>query len=289
MSQFETGSQAPISKFSGNVAMSAQDILANGYDLSRIPHLEAHFEKLVQEGTIHGACWAMIHKGNLISNGAIGAGSAVDARVPMKPDIHFRIASITKIFTTVALMILAEEGKINLGSTVTAYVPEVKFWEISVWSLLTHTSGLYPDGDCFPDDHVKSQWGYVYDAARIHGENFNWITEGLSAGKRRETGKEWMYCTFGFMILGEVITRVSGQKAEDFIMERVVKPMGLDHTGFDYTTEMAKHMFIRGEWHQKRVNAFLNGETQADDSEDAKIDRIVQNKLPAPGNGLKST
>jgi CubicO group peptidase (beta-lactamase class C family) len=290
MNNFEpTSSTGTINKMKGSIQMSAEDILANGYDLSRIPYLEAHFEKLTKEGMIHGACWAMMHKGNLIANGSVGAGSAINAEIPMKPDTYFGIASITKLFTTTALMILAEEGKVNLGASVTDYLPEVPFWDVSLWSLLTHTSGLHPDYGCFPDDHVPSSWEFIYNAARIHGADFDWIRAGLSAGKRRETGKEWMYCSFGFVILGEVITRASGQKSEDFIMERIAKPLGLTHTAFNYTPEIAKNTFVWDEQHQKHLSAVINGETLTDDSEEGKIRQLVRDTLPRTGGGLTSS
>jgi CubicO group peptidase (beta-lactamase class C family) len=284
-----TRSTGTVNKMKGSIQMSAEDILANGYDLSRIPYLEAHFERIIKEGVVHGGCWAIMHKGNLIANGSIGARSAFDSSIPMKPDTYFGIASITKLFTTTALMILAEEGKVNLCSPVIECIPEFPFGDVSVWNLLTHTSGLCPDHGCFPDDHVPSYWEFIYNAARIHGADFDWIRTGLSAGKRRETGKEWMYSTFGFTILGEVIARVSGQKAQDFITEKIIKPMGLTHTAYEYTPEIAENIYIWSESQQKELTAVINGESFTDDSEDEKIEQIVRDKLPRTGFGITST
>jgi CubicO group peptidase (beta-lactamase class C family) len=207
----------------------------------------------------------------------------------MKPDTYFGIASITKLFTATALMILAEEGKVNLGDPVYKYIPEFPFRDVTIWNFLTHTSGIYPDYGCFPDDHVPSSWEFIYNAARIHGSDFDWISAGLSAGKRRETGKEWMYSTFGFTILGEVIARVSGQKAQDFITEKIIKPMGLTHTVYEYTPEIAENTFVRSVGQQKELAAVINGETFTDNSEDGKLDQIVRDKLPRTGFGITST
>jgi len=72
---------------------------------------------------------------------------------------------------------------------------------------------------------------------------------------RKNPGEEWAYCSFGFVILGEVITRVSGQFANDYILEHIIKPCGMKDTGFEFTNrEIALRANIRNEEEEKGVN-----------------------------------
>ena len=88
--------------------------------------------------------------------------------------------------------------------------------------------------DCIPEEHSPSPWAYIEEAAKNWkaGEKFDWLTPALSCGMRREPGKEWQYCSFGFAVLGAVIGKVSGMKAEDYIDENILKPLGLQDTFF---------------------------------------------------------
>jgi CubicO group peptidase (beta-lactamase class C family) len=99
-----------MNKFINKVNLSAEELYANGYNPKRFEAIERHFEKLVREEFVRGVSWAIMHKGNLISNGALGAGSGIDRTVLMKPDTYFGIASITKIFTAAAIISLVEYG-----------------------------------------------------------------------------------------------------------------------------------------------------------------------------------
>ncbi len=259
-----------------------------GYDSSRLDALHAHFQKLIDKEIIFGAQYTISHKGKIIANASIGRGSAVDD-VPMQPDTVFPIASITKTFTAVAIMRLLEEGRFRLDTCVGDILPpfaEAPFKEITIWHLLTHTSGLYPDGGCFPDAAPKSSWALIdegYNNYKGEGE-FDWVKAGISGGLRRPVGSEWMYNSFGFALLGEIITRVSGVFAHDYIMENIVKPLAMKDTGFVPTVEMAKRFYPFDERMKEAIKNYISSGQLPNEGAGT-----VWEKIPETGGGLNAT
>lgn len=259
-----------------------------GYDSSRIEALHAHFQRLIDKEIILGAVYTISHKGKIIANGSLGRGSGVTQN-KMQPDTVFPIASITKTITTVALMQLIEDGYLRLDSKVAEVLPqfaESPFDGITLLHLLTHTSGLYPDGGCFNENALKSPWTLMDEAYKLwdgSGE-FDWIKAGISGGLRRPVGSEWMYNSFGFVLLGEVISKVSGQYANDYIMKKVIEPLAMKDTNFNMTPDMAKRLFVRNEHEQSIVEALIAGK-----SADKKREETFWDKLPDTGGGLCST
>ncbi len=257
-----------------------------GYDSSRIEALNAHFERLIDKEIIHGAVYTISHKGKIIANASLGRGSAI-SQAQMQPDTVFPIASITKLFTTVAMMQLIEDGYVRLNTPVAEILPQLAeppFNGITLWHLLTHTSGLYPDGGCFSECAPKDSWELMDEAYKLwNGEGeFDWVKAGISGGLRRPVGSEWQYNSFGFVLLGEIISRISGQDVHEYIMQKVVNPLAMQDTGFAITQDMAKRMFIRNEQWKEMMDAIIAGKTlQKDDS--------FWSKIPSTGGGLRST
>ncbi|MDR0974289.1 MAG: beta-lactamase family protein [Ruminococcus sp.] len=274
-----------MNKIIGNVGLSADEILANGYNPERLSAIERHFERLVESECIYGAAWCVAHKGNIIAKGALGAGSGYDSAVNMTPDVSFRIASLTKLLTAAAVMTLVEDGFIILDRPIAGYIKEFPFGDITPYHLLTHTSGLHPDGGCFPDDNVPAWWDFIEDAVKIHGRDFDWIKAGLTAGRRRAPNTEWMYNTFGFIILGEMITRVTGVDVHDYMAERIFKPIGMNSTSFEPIPALKNEFFAWKKEQRERFDAIANGTFKEDDDDTT----AVWNKIPRTGGGLFST
>ncbi|KAI7251153.1 hypothetical protein KC345_g11594, partial [Hortaea werneckii] len=153
--------------------------------------------------------------------------------------------------------------------------------------LLTHTSGLYPDcaGDFIP--YHKSYWQcigeYFEKYNPVDGEP-DWIKAALSGGVNKKVGEEWQYCSFGFCILGEIIKKVTGVTAEQYIEEQILKPLGMNDTVWELTPELAGRAIIRKERHEQRLNDLING-TQPEISQEEKL----WNTVSSTGGGLIST
>ena len=260
-----------------------------GYDSSRITVLNDKLQDMTERKLIHGASYCISHKGKVIAHGGIGSGNAATENVPMKPDTVFRIASITKVFTATAIMQLVEDGKIRLDTPVGEILPPFTngpFKEITIMHLLTHTSGLYPDENCFPERYPKEPWELInsaYDYYKKSGKEgeFDWISTGISSGLRVPVGTQWQYCTFGFVLLGEIISRVSGKFVHDYIEENVLRPLQMKDSGFSHAPHMAKRAFIWDKEDEKCMAELAAGTWKAEES--------IWDKIPSTGGGMKST
>nr|WP_269748054.1 serine hydrolase domain-containing protein [Altererythrobacter lutimaris] len=144
--------------------------------------------------------------------------------VPISSHTRFNIASITKQFTAFAIMLLADEGKLALDQDVRDFIPELheRATPVTIRHMLDHTSGLREvnslllltgANEATPVTQARS----LDLILRQRGENF-------PAGQRRE------YSNTGYILLAEIVERVSGQPFPDFMQERVFKPLGMDRT-----------------------------------------------------------
>lgn len=254
-----------------------------GYDPQRIKAINRHFERMIAEKQIISANYCLARNGKIFANNAIGKLSYREGdNRELQPDTIQRIASITKLFTATAIWQLAEDGKLRVNQRVGEIIPEFNekpYDEITIAHLLSHTSGLYPDSGCFPNKYFVDQWDFIH-----HSKGENWIAASLGTGLRTKPGTEWAYCSYGYVILGEIISRVTGEFANDYIMEHIVKPCGLKDTGFDYRKkEVASRTNFPSKEREELVNAILQG-TYTEKEEDA-----FWNKIPGTGGGMFST
>jgi CubicO group peptidase (beta-lactamase class C family) len=146
------------------------------------------------------------------------------AEWPMRGDNLFRIASISKVFTATAAMMLVEEGKLDLDTPVKQYVPELHLADpaaeasITMRQLLSHASGIYGD---FFDDFGDDDGALAREIAHLH------TIEQLT-----RPGELWHYCNSGFDLAGHVIATITGQSYEDVIRERIFNALGMERAGF---------------------------------------------------------
>ncbi len=249
------------------------------YYSERLDVLNHHFETLVKEKEIQGASYCLSRDGKVFAHNAVGKLSyREDDNRPLKPDTMGEIASITKLVCATAIFKLVEDGKLRLDQLVGEIIDEFKeppFDKINIAHLLSHTSGMAADAGCFENKYVKPLW-HRLDHEKID----NWIVAGLEAGMRNEPGKEWAYCTFGYMILGEIITRVSGVFSNDYIIENIVNPCEMTDTTYNPTPVQAKNFLTSTKEIEREVNAFISGEP---------IYTGIWDKIPMTGWGLSST
>ncbi|MGN0666417.1 MAG: serine hydrolase domain-containing protein [Huintestinicola sp.] len=260
-----------------------------GYDESRIEQLNSRLMNMIERKVIHGASYCVSHKGKVIAHGAVGRNNGMGINTPMQPDTVFEIASITKTFTASAIMKLVEDGYIRLDTKVGDILPQFAkkpFDKITVLHLLTHTSGLYPDGACFDDVFPGDAWSIIEKASETWDGNmeYDWISEAISTGLRRPTGTEWMYCSFGFAVLGEVIRRVSGVHAHDYIEKNILIPLKMKNSSFYPDSDMAKNAFS---WNKEEKELFAKAASGEKDFRDGE--GTIWDLIPNTGGGLFST
>lgn len=178
---------------------------------------------LMQQKGIPGVVVGILHEGQAR---AAGFGvTNVDHPLPVTDGTLFQIGSITKTFTTTALLRLVERGRVGLGATVRTYLPEFSVADETVSSqttvrhLLTHMGGWY--GDFFHDtgpgeDALPKYVAAMADLVQV-----------------APLGAIWSYNNSGFAVAGRIIEVVTGLCYEDALQELVLNPLGLQHTFFD--------------------------------------------------------
>lgn len=181
--------------------------------------LDAAMKVAIRDGLIPGGVLIVGHRGRIVHRKAYGDRAVLPSREPMTLDTIFDIASLTKVVaTTPALMKLFEQGKIRLTDPVTAYLPEFQggHSEIAVRDLMTHFSGLRPDLDLDP------AWS-GYDTG---------IRRALLDKPTGPTGTRFVYSDINFILLGEIVRRLSGQPLDEFARGRIFEPLGMHETMF---------------------------------------------------------
>ncbi len=177
---------------------------------------------LTSHGELSGALLVM-HAGIPVASRAYG-WSDTAGRVANRTDTRFRIGSITKQFTAMAVLLLQEQGKVRVDDSVCRHLAACPpAWrQITLHHLLTHTSGI-PDyagrRDLVPHDRAITPVKLA--GAMAH------LPLDFPAGSR------YSYSNSGYVILGHVIERVAHQRYADFLRSAILAPLALDNTGYD--------------------------------------------------------
>jgi CubicO group peptidase (beta-lactamase class C family) len=225
------------------------DPAAAGMDPALLARIPAKMKTYVDEGRAAGFVTIVVRHGHVASLDAVGYQDR-EAKVPMRTDTIFRIASMTKSFTATGVMILVDEGRINLLDPVEQYLPEFKGIKvnpcgdsqtsqgcdpvnatrpITVLDLLTHTSGLPGQG-------------------APGAEPFKSLAERVSVGAhialQAQPGTKWIYSQIGYATLGRLIEVCSGKSYEDFLAERLFLPLGMKDTYFFLPAEKQSRLAV---------------------------------------------
>jgi CubicO group peptidase (beta-lactamase class C family) len=163
-----------------------------------------------------------------------GYGEAnLELSVANQPNTRFRIGSLTKQFTAAAMLLLEEQGKLKVEDPVKKYLPDAPAaWDkITIFNLLTHTSGI-PNFTGFPD----------YAAS----EPFATSPEKLVARFRDkplefQPGEKGNYSNSGYVLLGYLIERISGEDYASFVQKYIFTPLGMKDSGYDSNSAIIAH------------------------------------------------
>jgi CubicO group peptidase (beta-lactamase class C family) len=204
-----------------------------------------------------------------------------DLNKPNNIDTKFNIGSVAKMFTAVAIAQLAEQGKLSFSDTIDQYVsgfPGEIAHKITIGQLLTHTSGL---GDIFTPEYI---------AKKDEVEN----VDGFMAFVRNELprfepGSRHAYSNAGFIVLGAVIEKVSGEDYYDYIRSHITEPLGMADTAFYRKVDDVPNL-ARGYTRGMAERSGVSAELSTRDENAAREDNI--NFLPlvgSPSGGAYST
>jgi CubicO group peptidase (beta-lactamase class C family) len=180
--------------------------------------ISAEFDKMLSAQFKPGetGCAALVAiKGQVVYKKAFGLAN-LELNVPMQPDMVFRVGSITKQFTAVAILQLMEQGKLSLQDDITKFIPDypTQAYKITIENLLTHTSGIksftnVPEFQKYIKEDMSP--AEVIDKFRNLPMDF-------------APGTKWSYNNSGFFLLGYIIEKASGKSYQDYIQENLFKP-----------------------------------------------------------------
>ncbi len=200
------------------------------------PSIQSSLQPFIDEGSLSGAVAVFYRDGKVVTEDVMGLRD-LESKAPMTKDSLFWIASMTKPMTAIAVMMLQEEGKLNIDDPVEKHLPEFKGQmvvkerkdgqlllgkpqrPVTIKDLLTHTSGLVSnsplDGDSMDVLSLKEAV----------------ITYALSP-LQFEPGTKWQYCNPGINTLGRIVEVVSGEDYARFMDKRIFKPLQMRDTTF---------------------------------------------------------
>ena len=192
-----------------------------------LPVIETKVEEAARELHLPGAAYGVVIDGELVLVKGVGLRD-VAAKAPADADTAFRIASMTKSFTALAILKLRDEGKLALDDPVGRYIPELAAMPlptkdsgpITIRQLLSHRAG-------FPEDNP---WG-DRQLDTSNEELAAWLRAGIPFSTA--PGTTFEYSNYGFALLGQVVSRVSGMRYEDYISREILQPLGMTSTYWD--------------------------------------------------------
>jgi CubicO group peptidase (beta-lactamase class C family) len=237
------------------VCADAQDKIVSGISQERLKRFENFIKAEIEQGKIPGAVTLIVRDGAVVHKGAYGYNDLA-TKAPMTTDDLFFIQSMTKPIITVAFMMLYEEGHFMLTDPVSKYLPEFKNLrvskdvskgaagetvplerEITIAHLLSHTSGLtHGLGSSQLDkDFIKEYFGKPWPTIEARAAN---LTKFPLVG---QPGKQWYYSAAPD-VLSVLIEKFSGQSTNDFLNERIFKPLGMKDTGYNVPKAQQGHV-----------------------------------------------
>jgi CubicO group peptidase (beta-lactamase class C family) len=241
--------------------------------LSEIP---ITIQQFVDEHKIAGAVTLVARYGQIVSFEAVGFQD-IEKKIPIKRNTLFRVASLTKPFAAAAIMMLSEEGKLQLNDPVEKYLPEFhNMWltsemtpekaklirptrQITIRDILTHTSGL---AYLSPDIPVNSIREYALVISQLP--------------LQFEPGSQWSYSGSGITAAARIVEVISGQPYDVFLSQRIFAPLGMGNTFFYPPKESLD-----------RIAALYR--PSADSSGLEAFDAPDWSRFPRPEGGLFST
>jgi CubicO group peptidase (beta-lactamase class C family) len=231
---------------------SAQDPARLGFDPARLARLDTLMQQAVDSSAVAGAVALVLRDGKVVYQRAVG-WSDREAKRPMTTDAIFRIASQSKALTSVAIMMLVEEGRIALTDPVSRWLPSFARTtvanradtgrtvtparrQVTIFDLLTHTAGISYGTDGFVAERYRA-------AGLGPAAGFGWYTadknEPICTTMDRlgtlpfvsQPGEAWVY-GYNTDILGCVVERASGMPLDEFLRRRITGPLGMTDTDF---------------------------------------------------------
>ncbi len=206
------------------------------------PAIDNIYRDYAAKNHFPGLAFGVVVDGKLVHSGGVGY-TDVAGKTPVSAQSVFRIASMTKSVTALAVLSLRDAGKLRLDDPVADYVPEVSRLTyltadapvLTIRNLMAHAGG-------FPEDNP---WGdrQLNDS---EADFTAFLNGGVSVAN--VPGIAYEYSNLGFALLGRIITRVSGKPYQQYITDTILKPLGMTHTEWEYSRVPATQLALGYRW-----------------------------------------
>lgn len=195
--------------------------------------IEQLLSKYNEYGQFNGSA-LVAENGKVIFKKGFGFAN-MEWNIPNQPDTKFRLGSVTKQFTALLIVKLAEEGKLKLDVPITTYLPDYPKEngdKITIHNLLTHTSGI-PNYTNAPN--------FFKDKARNPYTPEEFVKTFSSLPLEFKPGEKFNYSNSGYFVLGYIIEKISGKSYEQFLQETIFTPLKMENTGYDHSDKIIKN------------------------------------------------
>ncbi|WP_256760368.1 serine hydrolase [Cohnella sp. WQ 127256] len=249
----------------GNIEVVPEEVGLDSRQLSKLDH---HFQELMSHNKLQGASYLVARNGKVVAWKSMGPLHGSTNEGQLQPDSLRKLSSITKAFTSVSIVKLIEDGKLYIDQPVASILEEFNnpmHQEINLFHLLTHTSGILPVTGYYNEPYPREWWGA--------GGTDNWIRKVLQGPLVCQPGEAYNYSTVGFALLGEIIARTSRKKYEEYVIENILQPLGMERTFFDIPEHLLSEVCTVDEYDREKMRG------QEDDSR----------RPPRSDSGLYST
>jgi CubicO group peptidase (beta-lactamase class C family) len=270
-----------------------------GLDPNRLETISRHLmENYITPGKIAG-CQVMVSRGGVPAYFRSFGQMDIERNKPMQEDTIFRIYSMTKPITSVALMMLFEEGRFQLNDPVSRFIPSWKgqrVWvsgdgddmetrepasPMTMRHVLSHTSGLTYGTGLFPSEHPVDKFYDKLGVNRDAGETIESFAQKLSTVPLRyDPGTQWCY-SLATDVCGCLVEFISGVPFGQFLQERIFDPLGMTDTSFVVPEEKLDRLAAN---YERRADKTLK---LLDDPMNSLY--ANPNRFPSGGGGLAST
>lgn len=218
----------------------AQKIMNATHELQQL------FEEHAKAGKIPGMAWGVVVDDQLAASGAAGLIN-LEKEIPAATGSCFRIASMTKSFTAMAIMKLRDEGKLSLSDPVAKYIPEMSNLKyptgdspvIDIENLLTMTAG-FPEDNPWGDRQLDKPDRMLTDL----------VKQGISFSN--VPSYRFEYSNTGYALLGHIITVVSGRPFQEYIKVNILRPLGMDNTYWEYDSVSPDRLALGYRWEDEK-------------------------------------
>ncbi len=206
-------------------------------------NVDDYMKAEMRQRNVPGAAVAVVRNGKIVKAEGYGLAS-VEFNIPATKETVFEIGSVSKQITAAAIMLLAEDGKINTDAKISEYLPNTpESWKnVTVRNLLTHTSG------------IKSYTGIATGFELTKRLKRDQFIKAIGAYPLEFTpGERYNYSNSGYNLLGFIIESVTGKSYWDFVRERIFRPLGMNST-FDRDPQFViKNRATGYEWENNRL------------------------------------